>query len=129
MAKKTSAEKLSDDIDEIFRQYEAGVINGMTEVVKNLANKGRNAIKRNARSVLAKGRKRYSGSWMYQVEGSSNKFAASAVIYQKNQPGLAHLLEHGHAKVGGGRTNPHVHIEPVAEQLANEAIAELKREL
>lgn len=63
------------------------------------------------------------------METGSNRWAASAVIYNKKQPGLAHLLEHGHAKVGGGRTRALEHVLPVEEQLAGEALDVIKKEI
>ena len=129
MAKLTSAEKLAADIDQILKEYQDGVLKGMDNAIKKLASKGRNAIKRETRNVTNKKRRRYSNGWMYKMEPGSNRWAASAVIYNKRQPGIAHLLEHGHAKVNGGRTNPRVHIQPVADQIANDAIGEIKKEI
>ena len=60
MAKLTSAERLSADIDQILKEYQMGVYDGIDEAIKKLANKGRNAIKRNARSVISKKRRKYS---------------------------------------------------------------------
>ena len=129
MAKKTSAEKLADDIDAIMKDYADGTIEGLNNVIKQLTSKARNAVKRNAREVTSKARRRYSNGWMYKVDKSSNQWAATGVVYNKNQPGLAHLLEHGHAKRGGGRTKGRPHVAPVEEQVANEALSELKREI
>lgn len=36
-------------------------------------------------------------------------------VVHSTKPGLPHLLEKGHATVGGGRVAPVVHIEPAAE--------------
>lgn len=129
MAKLTSAEKLAADIDQILNDYGNNVLKGVDNALKQLASKGRNAVKREARNVTNKKRRKYSNGWMYKVEGGSNRWAASAVIYNKRQPGIAHLLEHGHAKVGGGRTRPRVHIQPVEEQLTDEALRVIKKEI
>ena len=129
MAKKTSAEKLADDIDAIMQEYANGTIDGLDKVIKQLTSKARNAVKRNAREVTSKARRRYSNGWMYKVDKTNNQWAATGTVYNKNQPGLAHLLEHGHAKRGGGRTRGRPHVAPVEDQIANEALSELKREL
>lgn len=129
MAKLTSAERLSADIDEILKEYQMGVYDGVDEALKKLASKGRNAVKRNARSVISKKRRKYSNGWAYKVEKSSNLLAASAVIYQKSVPGLVHLLEHGHATVNGGRTRALVHVKPVEDELADTALGVLKAEI
>jgi len=132
MAKKITPEQLPAEIDQILADYQAGVIKGVNNAVKKLANKGRNAVRRNARAAFSgrKGtRRKYSNGWMYKMGVGSNRWAASAVIYEGRQPGLAHLLEHGHAKVGGGRTLGRAHIKPVDDQLANEAIRTVKGEL
>lgn len=42
------------------------------------------------------------------------------VIYNKTHPGLAHLLEHGHAQRGGGRVAGKAHIRPVEESAVEE---------
>lgn len=53
-------------------------------------------------------------------------------IYSR-KPGLPHLLEKGHAKIGGGRTRAYPHVKPAAEfafRYAREHIGEyLAREL
>ena len=123
MAKLTSPERLTADIQQILNEYKVGTIQGVDTAIKKLANKGRNAVRRNARAKL-KGRK-YSNGWMYKMDKWSNKRIAGAVIYERKQPGLAHLLEHGHAKVSGGRTAARPHVKPVEDQLSKEIISEV----
>jgi len=136
MNKKIKPDQLDKEIDAILADYESGVIRGAKTAIQKLANKGRNAVRRYARAQFKRtttkgttsGRK-YSNGWMYKMVGASNKWAAGAVIYEAKQPGLAHLLEHGHAKEGGGRTKAKEHIKPVDDQLAREAISAVIKEI
>ena len=127
MAKLTSPERLSADIEQILTEYKEGTITGINTAIKKLANKGRNAVRRNARATF-KGKK-YASGWMYYQERWSNRYIAGAWIYEKKQPGLAHLLENGHAKVGGGRTQPRPHVKPVGDQIEREIIGEIERNI
>lgn len=42
------------------------------------------------------------------------KHGVEGHIYSR-KPGLPHLLEKGHAKIGGGRTRAYPHVKPAAE--------------
>ena len=56
----------------------------------------------------------YSKGWTRKKQGNSY------IIHNKTDYQLTHLLEYGHAKRGGGRVQPRVHIRPVEEQIINE---------
>lgn len=54
----------------------------------------------------------YAKSIRYRVEGGGREVQGH--VYS-TKPGMPHLLEKGHAKVGGGRTRAIEHIAPAAD--------------
>jgi len=59
--------------------------------------------------------KPYNEGWTTKSTGVRHR--SRWIIHNKNKPGLAHLLEHGHAKTGGGRVAGKIHIKPIEEKL------------
>lgn len=57
---------------------------------------------------------KYARSIRHQTTGHG--VTPEGEIGSPSMPGLAHLLEKGHAMVDGGKTKAYVHIEPAAEE-------------
>jgi len=142
MAKMTSPERLDADIQEILVDYQNHVFKTADQVVERMAKKGKNAVRRNARAVITKTRRKYANGWQYKMDpklriGGMKLYWANqirgATIYPGKQRGLAHLLEHGHAVVNGGRTTGQTHarphVKPVEDQIANSIVSEVIRSL
>lgn len=118
MAKKTPIEKLSDNINKILKEYEDDVVKDTGQLAKEFAKKGAQAIKQDAKAKGWGEHTGYDKGWTSRYE--TGRLSAQGIIYNKDVPGLPHLLEHGHAKRGGGRTNAFPHIAPVEETLSEE---------
>lgn len=126
MAKKTPADKLSEAIKSALQEYTEDVSAGLGKAVSDVTKKGAQAVKSAAKQSFG-GSGKYGAGWTSKVE--TTRLSTSGVIYNKTLPGLPHLLEHGHAKRGGGRTPGREHIAPVEEQIAQEFEEEVKKNL
>jgi len=103
-------------ISKILSEYNEKVDRAMKEALPKIAKEATKKLK--GSSPARKGT--YAGGWRAKV--SLSTVGVEAVVYNARKPGLPHLLERGHAKRGGGRTSPDVHIKPVEEWVKQEAV-------
>lgn len=68
----------------------------------------------------------YKKGWTRKKLRDGNGQAAY-VVYNKAKPGLAHLLEHGHAKRGGGRVAGRPHIRPNTERTEKQLVENIEK--
>ncbi len=114
-AKKITPNKLTAEIDKILSDYGDSVADNMTAAVKRVALSGAKALRAESRAKFPKSTGRYAKGWKSQTD--TKKRTAQAKIYNKDLPGLPHLLEHGHANRGGGRTPGRIHIKPIEQEI------------
>ena len=94
---------------------------GMKKAVRKTATEVRKEISSNA----PKDTGAYSKSWTTK-KVSESSHSLEMTVHSKNRYQLAHLLEHGHAKRGGGRVAARPHIAP-AEENGEELLENLIR--
>ena len=92
--------------------------------VKKAGTTARKEIQANAPSDTGT----YAKSWSVKnTKETSNTLEVT--VYSRNRYQLAHLLEFGHAKRGGGRVNGESHIAAAEEKAVSELEQEITRKL
>ena len=118
--KKIKVEQLADEVMKELEDYADTTTLGMKAAVQKTGNTVRNEIRAGAPSRTGA----YAKSWSVKnTKESSHAFEVT--VYSRNRNQLAHLLEFGQAKRGGGRVSGRAHIAP-AEQAG---IEQLERDI
>lgn len=98
--------------------------NDLKAAVKKAGTTARKEIQANAPSDTGT----YAKSWSVKnTKETSNTLEVT--VYSRNRYQLAHLLEFGHAKRGGGRVAGKSHIAPAEEKAVSDLEQEIKRKL
>lgn len=125
MAKKVTIDNLQDAISSVLEEYEGEIYENLDAITQKIGKKGVEALKNSSKEAV--GGKTYASGWAMLAE--KNRLYTTVTIYNKKQPGLAHLLENGHVKANGtgryGQWNGIEHILPVEEQLVSEYESEV----
>ncbi len=123
MATKTvSIEEMADAILEGLTEYADLAADEMKSAVKKTATSVKKEIQANAPVDTGA----YKKSWTATKSGESSQ-SLEYTVHSKNRYQLAHLLEHGHANRGGGRTKAYPHIA-AAESNGEEMLTKLIEE-
>lgn len=122
---KVTAENFSEQVEALLEKYSEEVTLTVKDVIKAAAKQGAKLVKSNA-SVFG-GSGEYKRGWTSKVE--EDRLSTTGIIYNRSQPGLPHLLEHGHAKRGGGRVPGVEHIAPAERQAIEIVQKELESRL
>lgn len=69
---------------------------------------------------------KYAGGWSKDETKTATR-SKSAVVWNKKHYQLTHLLEHGHAKVNGGRVSARPHIGAAEQKAIKSFEDELRR--
>ena len=126
MAKKTPIEKLSAEIGSILDEYAEDVRDNLDDITEQIGKKGVQALRSSARSEFG-GTGVYAKGWKAKIE--RGRLDTSVAIYNAKVPGLPHMLEHGHAKRGGGRVRAIPHIAPAEAAGEEQLVSEIERAL
>lgn len=124
MSDKCTIDNLAKTIMEGLQEY-ADVASAD---VKTAVRKAGKNVKADIAANAPKRTGAYSKSWTVKTQKETAN-SLEVVIHSKNRYQLAHLLEHGHAKRGGGRVAGTPHIAPAEEKAIKELEEEITRKL
>lgn len=124
MSVKIDTDELRETINGLLEEYgdeakdaiEAGAKDTAKAVVQEL----RKAGDFNRGQDFRKG-------WSAKTE--MTRLGSSTVVYNRTKPGLAHLLEFGHAKQNGGRTKAFNFIAPIADTVEEKFLAAFEQKM
>lgn len=120
MANGVSIDRMAEEIMKGLTEYADLATEDMKKAVKKAGTVVRKDIETNAPKDTGK----YAKSWTVKTTKETAS-SLEVTVHSKNRYQLAHLLEHGHAKRGGGRVPAKPHIA-AAEQAG---IEQLEKEI
>lgn len=121
---RVSIDQMASAIMEGLQDYADLATDDLKTAVKKAGTTVRKQIQATAPSDTGK----YTKSWSVKsTKETSNSLEVT--VYSKNRYQLAHLLEYGHAKRGGGRTKAQPHIAPAEEAAISQLERDIKRSL
>ena len=108
---------------------------GLEEYAELAADEVKKAVRKTGRSVrdqISQTAPRrtgaYANSWAVKKTGETSQ-SLQVTVHSRNRYQIAHLLEHGHAKRGGGRVRAIPHIAPAEAAGEEQLISEIERAL
>ncbi len=111
MSKTVSVGKMAEAIEEELEKYRDLASDSMKKAVKKAGKTVKEEIGSNAPVRTGT----YAKSWVNKVTAEDSE-SISVTVHSPSRYMIAHLLEHGHAKRGGGRVRAIPHIAPAEEQ-------------
>lgn len=124
MTKKVSTTNLAAAIMEQLVEYSDEVNEASKKAVETISKEVKAEIQKNSPTESGNYKKGWRVKASYETTTEKRN-----TVYNTKAPGLAHLLEFGHAKVNGGRTAAIPHIAPATEDLEERMKKEIQKNL
>ena len=129
---KINVEQLASAINNTLKDYKAHCDKITYEDIEEAGDAAQKKVKELAPVAVAAYKKwepnaemiipgKYKKSWRKKMEGKNTSKPSMVVYAGGHQYSLAHLLENGHVKKGGGRVKGYPHVAP-AQELAEETV-------
>ena len=124
MGRNVQIGDLADAIMETLEDY----ADLAAEDVKRAVREAGDTVRDEIRAYAPKDTGDYAKSWAVKKTKETSS-SLTLTVHSKNRYQLAHLLEYGHAKRGGGRVEGKAHIAPAEEKGIRQLEDEIERSL
>ena len=124
MGQTIRIDELADTVMKGLKEYAQLAADDLKEDVK----KAGKMVKQQIESTAPRKTGKYAKSWAVKKTRETSD-SIQVVVYSKNRYQLTHLLEHGHAKRGGGRTRAFPHIAPAEQAGTEQLVKDIERDL
>lgn len=121
MAKHANLSDLGDMIAQELEAYKQDVADGLKQEIKSVAKDCKRDIQQNSPVLTGSYRKGWQDKIVYEDGENIRVIVRNRTDYQ-----LTHLLEHGHAKVNGGRVEGRPHIGPAEQRAEKKLLKKVK---
>ena len=115
-------DRLAAEIAEALATYSDDVVE---KIDKSSSKIGKEAVKQ-LKQTSPKRYGKYAKSWTMKTEKLFGQPHTRIIHAKAPHYRLVHLLEHGHAKVGGGRVEGIPHVRPAEEEVIREFAREVE---
>lgn len=131
---KVTPDQLASAIKQILNEFGDEAVEGLQRAGRKTTRETAKAVNASASSMIHGRRGKYEKSWTSDV--TMSRFGVEGVVYSK-QPGLPHLLEHGHAitylggnkSKGPGHARDIPHIQQVDDRVPEVFEANIRKEI
>jgi len=122
------ADKFALSLESILKDVSVDVDSATMRAARKASKRGVKTVQRYAGSSVRKG---MASPYVQGFSSTSNrkKTASYAEIGNKDYPGLVHLLEKGHATIGGGRVAARPHMALAAPEIFTDFEKQLDKEI
>ena len=119
-----SIDSMAEEIMKGLMEYK----NLATADMKTAVRKAGRTVKKDIQANAPKKTGAYSKSWTAKTTKETSE-SLELTVYSPKKYQIAHLLEKGHAKRGGGRTKAGPHIAPAEESAVKELESDIRKAL
>ena len=124
MSRTVSVDQMAAAIEEELEKYKDLASDELKKAVKKAGKTAKSDINESAPVRTGK----YAKSWKTKVTAEDSQ-RIQGTVYSPSRYMIAHLLENGHAKRGGGRVRASPHIKPAEEHAEEVLLSDLEKAL